>query len=311
MNEPTRRTIVALSGGVGGARFLHGLTRAVDPEAVTAIVNTGDDFTHWGLYISPDLDTVMYTLADLAHEPRGWGLAEETFAALSMVRRYGGDAWFQLGDRDLATHLLRTEALARGETLSAVTARLSGALGVETRILPMADGPSRTMIATRDEGTLSFQDWFVRRRAEPRVRAVRFEGAPPPAPHVLPAIEASELVLIGPSNPYVSIDPILALPGVREALGRRTVVAVSPIVGGRAVKGPLDRMIPDLTGGEATAFAIARHYAGLLAGIVVERGDEDAVTGLAVRGADTVMKCREDGVRLALEVLAFARSLGR
>ena len=167
-------------------------------------MNTGDDFQHWGLHISPDVDTVMYTLADLAHEERGWGLAEESFHALEMVRRYGGEAWFQLGDRDLATHLLRTQALARGETLSEVTLRLTRALGVGPRIVPMADGPCRTMIETREAGTLSFQDWFVRERARHAVRAVRFEGDPPPAPGVLAAIEAADVVIFGPSNPYVS-----------------------------------------------------------------------------------------------------------
>ncbi len=293
-------TVVALSGGVGGARLVHGLSRALDPGALAVIINTGDDFQHWGLSISPDLDTVMYTLADLAHEERGWGLAEESFQTLSMVRRYGGDGWFQLGDRDLATHLLRTQALRRGETLSQVTARLTGALGVRARIVPMADAPCRTMIDTRTHGTLSFQDWFVRERAQPEVRAVRFEGDPPPAPGVVPAIEAADVVIFGPSNPYVSIDPILSLPGVRAAIARRPVVAVSPIVGGLAVKGPLGSMIPELAGAPASAAAIARHYGGLLAGIVVERGDEagiaasDDLAGLAVLPCDTVMRSRAE-----------------
>lgn len=301
--------VVALSGGVGGARFLHGLSRALEPDTMVAIVNTGDDFEHWGLHISPDLDTVMYTLADLAHEERGWGLAEETFNTLSMVKRYGGNDWFQLGDRDLATHLLRTEALRRGETLSRVTARLCAAVGVRARIVPMADGPCRTMIVTANDGTLSFQDWFVRRRAAPEVRAVRFEGSPPPAPEVVPAIEAADLVLIGPSNPYVSIDPILDRPGVREAMASKPVIAVSPIVGGQAVKGPLGTMIPLLTGEPPSAAAIARHYRGLLAGLVVERGDEAGVSGLRVLAADTVMRSRQQSLLLARAVLAFARTI--
>ncbi len=301
--------VVALSGGVGGARFLDGVARALPPGALTAVVNTGDDFTHLGLYICPDVDTVMYTLAGVGDEARGWGLADETFAAMAMVRRLGGPDWFSLGDRDLATHLLRSEALAAAESLTAVTARLCAALGVDARVLPMADGPCRTMIETVADGTLPFQEWFVGRRAQPAVRAVRFDGRPPPAPGVREALEDCELVLIGPSNPYVSIDPILALDGVRAALARRPVVAVSPIVGGRAVKGPLGTMIPELTGAAPTAGAIARHYRGLLRGLVVERGDEHDVAGVAVRATDTIMRTRDDRLRLATETLAFAAEL--
>jgi LPPG:FO 2-phospho-L-lactate transferase len=304
-----RPRVVALSGGVGGARFLDGLVRALPPGAVTAIVNTGDDFVHLGLTICPDLDTVMYTLAGVGDEARGWGLAGETFAALAMVRRYDGPAWFSLGDQDLATHLLRSEALRAGEPLSRVTARLCAALGLGARVLPMAEAPCRTMIETEGEGVLPFQEWFVRRRAEPAVRAVRIEGRPPPAAGVLEAIDACDLVLVGPSNPYVSIDPILAVEGVAAALARRPVVAVSPIVAGRAVKGPLAAMIPALAGEPPTAGAIARHYGALLRGIVVERGDEGGVRGLPVRGTATIMTGREERLRLAREALAFAAEL--
>jgi LPPG:FO 2-phospho-L-lactate transferase len=301
--------VVALSGGVGGARFLDGVARALPPGALTAVVNTGDDFEHLGLTICPDLDTVMYTLAGLADEERGWGLAGETFSAMGMTRRLGGPDWFSLGDRDLGTHLVRSEALRAGTPLGEVTARLCRALGVGARVLPMADGPCRTLIDTVDAGTLPFQEWFVQRRAQPAVRAVRFDGRPPPAPGVLAAIADCELVLIGPSNPYVSIDPILSLDGVRAALGQKTVVAVSPIVGGRAVKGPLATMIPELTGAAATAGAIARHYGGLLAGLVVERGDEQDVDGVRVCATDTIMRSRDERVRLARETLAFAAEL--
>jgi LPPG:FO 2-phospho-L-lactate transferase len=301
------KNVVALSGGVGGARLVHGLSRAL--PSLTVIINTGDDFEHWGLHVSPDCDTVMYTLADLAPEERGWGLAEESFHTLSMVRRYQGDDWFQLGDRDLATHILRTQALRRGETLSAVTDRLSRALGVEAHLVPMADGPCRTMIETVDQGTLSFQDWFVRHRAAPAVRAVRFEGDPAPAPAVLPALAAADLVVFGPSNPYVSIDPILTRPGVRAALAGKPVVAVSPIVGGRAVKGPLGTMIPELAGQPPSPAAIVQHYGGLLTGIVVERGDEGGLGGIPVLATDTVMKSRADSLRLAREVLDFSGAL--
>jgi LPPG:FO 2-phospho-L-lactate transferase len=307
----TFRRVVAFSGGVGGARFLDGLARALAPEALTAVVNTGDDFEHLGLYVCPDLDTVMYTLAADADEERGWGLAGETFAAMERVRRYGGPDWFALGDRDLATHLLRTEAMKRGESLTLITARLCGALGIGARILPMADAPCRTLIETAADGTLPFQEWFVRRRAQPSVRAVRFHAKPPAAPGVLDALAACEVVIIGPSNPYVSIDPILHVDGVRAALEGKPVVAVSPIVGGRAVKGPLGTMIPELTGAPPSAGAVARHYGALLRGVVVERGDEREVAGVAVHATQTIMKSRADRRRLAEEALAFAAELSR
>jgi LPPG:FO 2-phospho-L-lactate transferase len=308
--------IVALSGGVGGARLLDGLQQAVDERGGTlcAIVNTGDDFTHWGLHISPDLDTVMYTLSGLAHPERGWGLATESFAALEMVRRYGGEDWFALGDRDLATHLLRTQALGRGETLTAITDRLCRAVGVRARVLPMADAPCRTMIdlvpgSAPPPQTRSFQDWFVRLRAQPAVQRVWFDGDPPATPQVLAALAQADLVVIGPSNPYVSIDPILTRPGVRAALSGRRVVALSPIVGGQAIKGPLATMIPQLAGVDASAAAVASHYRGLLSAIVVERGDEAALAGLPHLATATVMRDRDDRVRLSRELLGFAESL--
>jgi LPPG:FO 2-phospho-L-lactate transferase len=298
--------VVALSGGVGGARLLDGLARALPAGSLTAVVNTGDDFVHLGMSISPDLDTVMYTLAGLAHEERGWGLAEESFAGLSMVKRYGGPDWFALGDRDLATHLLRTEALRAGEALSSITARLCAALGIPQAILPMSDGRVATMIETEGDGTLPFQQWFVRRRAEPRVKAVRFEGASEPAPGVVAAVDACDLVVVGPSNPYVSVDPILSLRGVREAIERRPVVALSPIVGGAAIKGPLAAMIRDLAGVEPSPGAVAAHYRGLIGAMVVEQGDESTVASLPVLGTSTVMRSRDDRLRLAREVLDFA-----
>ncbi|MFO7179903.1 MAG: 2-phospho-L-lactate transferase [Pseudomonadota bacterium] len=301
--------VVALSGGVGGGRFLDGLARELPSAALTAIVNTGDDFEHLGLYVCPDLDTVMYTLAAVGDELRGWGLAGETFAAMAMLRQYGGPDWFHLGDRDLATHLLRTAELRRGESLSAITTRLCGALGIAVRVLPMTDAPCRTLVETVDEGTLTFQDWLVRRGARPAVRGIRWDARPPPAEGVLEAIGAADLVLIAPSNPYVSIDPILGLDGVRAALAAKPVVAVSPIVHGRAVKGPLATMIPALAGVAPSAAAIARHYGALLRGIVVERGDERQIEGVAVYATDTVMRSRADRQRLARETLAFAAEL--
>ncbi|MGD0673903.1 MAG: 2-phospho-L-lactate transferase [Polyangiaceae bacterium] len=303
--------IVALSGGVGGARLLDGLAHALPKGAMTAIVNTGDDFVHLGLHVSPDLDTVMYTLAGLAHEERGWGLAEETFAALSMIKRYGAPDWFALGDRDLATHLVRSEAMRAGESLSAVTKRLREALGIPHPILPMSDEPVRTMIETVGEGTLSFQDWFVRRRAEPRVRAVHYERGRAPAGGVIDAIDACDVVVFGPSNQYVSVDPILSLRGVRDAIARKPVVALSPIVGGAAIKGPLATMIRDLAGEAASAGAVARHYGGLVRAMVVERGDETTVGAIPVLGTSTIMRSREDRVRLAVEILAFCAEVAR
>lgn len=303
------RAVVALSGGVGGARLVDGLAQVLAPESLTVVVNTGDDFEHWGLSISPDLDTVMYTLAGLGDAARGWGLADESFRALEMVRRYRGEDWFQLGDRDLGTHLVRTEALRRGARLTEVTARLCRALGVGPRLLPMSDDPCRTLIDTALEGTLSFQEWLVHRRARPAVRRVWQDGSPPPAPEVLRALAEAELVLIGPSNPYVSIDPILGLPGVREALAGRPVIAVSPLVHGQAVKGPLGEMIPQLTGQAATAGAIARHYGKLLGALVVAPGDAAEVTDVRVYEADILMRDRADRARLAAEVLALARRL--
>jgi LPPG:FO 2-phospho-L-lactate transferase len=300
--------VVALSGGVGGARLVDGLARALPPGSLTVVVNTGDDFVHLGMHVSPDVDTVMYTLSGLADEERGWGLKDESFVGLGMVKRYGGPDWFALGDRDLATHLLRTEALRAGEPLSAITKRLSSALGIEQTILPMSDEIVRTMIETTGDGTLPFQEWFVRRRAAPSVRKVHFEGGRTPAPGVLDAIAACDVVIIGPSNPYVSIDPILVLDGVREALMARRVVAVSPIVGGAAIKGPLATMIKDLEGTPASAGAVARYYGELVRAMVVETGDEGSVTSIPVLGASTIMRSRDDRLRLAREVLTFAAS---
>lgn len=300
------RSIVALSGGVGGARLLRGLARVLPADALTVVVNTGDDFEHWGLHVSPDVDTVMYTLAGLAHEERGWGLTEETFRALEAMRRYGEEEWFAIGDRDLATHLSRTRGLERGETLTDTTLRLCRALGVATRVLPMSDGRRRTMIDTEEHGALSFQTWFVRHRAEPAARRVWFDGEAIATPAVLDAVRGAELVIIGPSNPYVSIDPILSLPGLRDAVFARPVVAVSPIVHGQAIKGPLASMVPRLAGVPASAAAIAAHYPGLR-GIVVQHGD--STPGVTAWEAQTVMRSAEDSERLAREVLERAASL--
>lgn len=297
--------VVYLSGGVGGARLAHGLAHALPPDQLTLVVNTGDDFGHWGLRICPDLDTVMYTLAELGSVERGWGLAEESFAALSWVERYGGDSWFALGDRDLATHLMRTQWLRdEGLTLTAVTARLCAGLGVRHTLLPMSDTPCETMIDL-DGRTLPFQRWLVQERGQPDVRRVWFAGDPRPSPALLGALDAADLIVIGPSNPYVSIDPILACPGVLERVARLPVIAVSPIVRGKAVKGPLARMLHTLAGAPASPASIATHYGALLAGLVGEAGDE-LPAQLPCHGTRTVMTTRAASLELAHEVLAFA-----
>ncbi len=298
--------IVALSGGVGGAKLIDGLARVLPPEALTVVVNTGDDLVHWGLHVSPDLDTVTYTLAGMAHPEQGWGLAGETFGALAMVERLGGPSWFRLGDQDLGTHLVRTAGLAAGRTLTEVTGEIARSLGVKVKILPMCDGARPTRVDT-PLGTLGFQEWLVEHRGAPRVSRVSWTGDATAGPGVVDALAACDAVVIGPSNPYVSIDPILALDGVRDAIARKSVVVVSPIVGGRALKGPLAEMIASLAGRAPSAAAIADHYAGVLRGIVIERGDgrPDGVTTLETA---TIMRTPEDRACLAQVVLDFVSS---
>lgn len=311
--------VVYLSGGVGGARLLDGIAQAMSPAELTAIVNVGDDFEHLGLTICPDIDSVLYTLSGLGDEARGWGLANETFRMVEMVARYRpNDAWFQLGDQDLGTHLARRQWLAEGVSLTDITARLACGLGVGPRIIPASDGPWQTFIDTEQDGTLPFQEWLVHRRALPLVRAVRFEGSGVASDAALAAIDAAELFVIGPSNPYVSIDPILALPGMRERLRARTrcpVIAVSPIVGGRAVKGPLAEMIPKLAARPASAAAVAAHYGSWLSGMVVEQGDDAELRAelpaLEVVATQTVMRSRDERRTLAQRVLALGEQLVR
>jgi LPPG:FO 2-phospho-L-lactate transferase len=278
--------IVVLSGGVGGARFVRGLVDVVGAAEVSIVGNVGDDLEVLGVHVSPDLDSILYALAGLNDEQRGWGRAEETWNALATVAELGGESWFGLGDRDLGLHLVRTQALRGGEPLSAVTARLTRALGVEARVLPATDDRLRTFIATA-AGEFTFQEWFVARGHRDEVDALRFEGAERAvaAAGVLEAIREAELLLIAPSNPYVSIAPILAVQEIRDAIAARRVqcVAVSPLIGGRAVKGPADRMLARLAGGTTPAH-VASCYPGLIDALVVDAADADAVTGLgAVR----------------------------
>jgi LPPG:FO 2-phospho-L-lactate transferase len=302
------RHVVALAGGVGGSRLAQGLARALPEDALTVVVNTGDDLVHVGLTVCPDLDTLMYTLGGLGDRERGWGLRDESFRAMEMLGRYGGPTWFSLGDRDLGTHLARTMQLSAGATLTQVTASLCASVGVTTRLLPMTDGARKTIIETTEGERLPFQDWLVGRRAVPRVRSVTRVGDGVATPEVLGALDAADLVVLCPSNPYVSIDPILELPSVRERVAQKPVVALSPIVGGKAVKGPLGTMIPDLAGVPASAAAIVQHYGGLLSALVVEQGDAADVP-LPCLETRTVMGDERDRERLARELLAFAAEL--
>ena len=294
--------IVALSGGVGGARFLRGLVEVVDPGALAIVGNVGDDVDVLGVHVSPDLDSVLYALTGLHDDERGWGRADETWHALETVADLGGEAWFRLGDRDLGLHLVRTQALRAGAPLSAVTARIATALGLVPRLLPATDDPLRTWLET-PAGRFPFQEWFVARGHRDEVDEVRYEGAraAAPAPGVLDALEAAELIVIAPSNPYVSIGPILAVEPIRAALERRRVpcVAVSPLVGGRAVKGPADRMLARLAGGTSPAH-VASCYPGLIDALVVDEADASDLAGLEVRPIVTRTLMVDAGARRRL-----------
>jgi len=302
--------IGVLSGGVGGARFLRGLVGVVAPEDVAVIGNVADDLEVLGLHVSPDLDSILYTLAGLGDDERGWGRADETWHALEAVAELGGDAWFRLGDRDLGLHLVRTELLRGGASLSEVTGRLAEAVGLEVALLPATDDPLRTFVET-PAGTFAFQTWFVGRGHRDEVDAVHYTGAPEakPAPGVLEALASAELILIAPSNPYVSIGPILAVGPIRAALETRSVpcVAVSPLVGGRAVKGPADRMLARMAGGTTPAH-VAACYAGLIDALVVDEADAPAELDEGVRCVvtKTLMTDLEAARRLAGAVLDAA-----
>jgi LPPG:FO 2-phospho-L-lactate transferase len=307
------KSVAVLSGGVGGARFLRGLVDAVDPAGVTVIGNVGDDVEVLGLHVSPDLDSVLYALAGVADDDRGWGRAGETWRAIGEVARFGGDAWFQLGDLDLGLHLVRTEALRRGEPLSAVTRMLAEAFGVRTTLLPATDDPLRTWIDTSD-GSFALQEWFVARRHRDEVDRVRFEGdtTARPAPGVIEAIAGAELIVIAPSNPFISIWPILAVGDIRVALEQRRVpcVGVSPIVGGRAVKGPADRMLERLAGG-TTPGRVATCYQGLIDVLVIDEADADDASDAESQGvrevvAQTLMRDAATRKALAEVVLSCA-----
>jgi LPPG:FO 2-phospho-L-lactate transferase len=297
--------VAVLSGGGGGARFLRGVVDVLDPADVTAIVNVGDDLELLGLAVSPDLDSVVYALAGLADEERGWGRADETWHALDAVESLGGEAWFRLGDRDLGLHLVRTHALRTGDSLSAVTARIAASLGLETTVLPATDERLHTWLDTPN-GSFDFQHWFVARGHRDPVDGVRYEGAADarPAPGVLEALHEAELILIAPSNPFVSIEPILAVERIRAALARRRVpcVAVSPLIGGRAVKGPAAEMLNRLEEG-TSAVHVTQCYLPLIDALVfdeVDAADADAVAELGVRPIVTKTLMRDAAASRAL-----------
>jgi LPPG:FO 2-phospho-L-lactate transferase len=329
VNSTTK--VVALAGGVGGAKLAHGLAQCLPPVNLTVIVNIGDDFDHMGLRICPDLDTVCYTLAGLANPSTGWGRADETWNVFEGVKRLGGPAWFRLGDRDLSTHLERTRRLRQGQSLSRITRDFCQAWGVELTVLPVTDDFTPTWVYT-DSGEMPFQEYFVHRQCQPRVVGFRFEGVERshPAPGVIEALRAAELVVICPSNPWVSIDPILAVPGVRDVITshplsldpigeegnvvrKQVVLAVSPIIGGKTVKGPAAKMYTEL-GIQPSALAVARHYGSVLNGFVLDNVDAvqaEAVQAFGIRtlATNTLMPTSNERHRLAQEALDFGRSL--
>jgi LPPG:FO 2-phospho-L-lactate transferase len=310
--------ITALAGGVGAARLLRGLVRVVAPDQITAVVNTGDDTELHGLHISPDLDTVTYTLAGLNDDERGWGLAGETWSAMDSLERLGGETWFRLGDHDLATHLFRTQRLSEGATLSQVTAEITESLGVSVRLLPMSDDPVRTRLTLVDGPEVSFQEYFVGHRHAVAIESLRFAGAQSarPGPGVLDAIAEAEVVVVCPSNPIVSIGPLLAVPGIADALmaRRAQVVAVSPIVAGAALKGPADRLMAEL-GHEPTVVGVAGVYADFVGTLVVDDADAalaEAVEACGVRCvvAPTIMHSPEHAASLGSVLLDAGRPSG-
>jgi len=301
--------VVAFAGGGGGAKLVYGLSCVLPPDQLTIIGNVADDFELYGLHISPDLDTVMYTLAGVANPATGWGVADDSWQMLDMLRRYGEEVWFRLGDRDLATHLLRTGWLAQGMSLTAITARLTQGLGCPHSLLPVTDDPLRTMVDTVEHGTLAFQEYFVRFRWQPTVQRVWFQGSDQAqaTEQVRSALQAADIIVICPSNPVLSIAPLLAVQGVRDLLlaRRGRCVAVSPFVGGKAVKGPADKLMRELNL-DITPGGLIRYYEGLLDGLVV---DEQALAAdIPVLVTPTLMQSNEDKVRLADEILTWVGS---
>lgn len=307
--------IVALAGGVGGAKLVYGLAKVLPGENLTVIVNTGDDFNHFGLHICPDLDTVCYTLADMANPSTGWGIANDTFFVREMLNRLDAPDWFTLGDKDLATHLERTRRLENGERLSQIIKALTQKWGIQPLVLPMSDEPVSTIVITKAGELLPFQEYFVHQACQPEVSGFEFDGitCAKPTPGLIEKIEAADLVIICPSNPWVSIDPILAVKGIREALQIKTVIAVSPIVGGKVIKGPAAKMFREL-GITPSATAVMQHYQEFLKGFVIDNQDENQVELIAQYNiitcvTNTIMSHNEERIQLARKVLEFGRKI--
>ncbi|MDP6822239.1 MAG: 2-phospho-L-lactate transferase [Dehalococcoidia bacterium] len=306
--------VLALAGGVGGAKLAVGLAEILEPDALTVVVNTGDDETFYGLHVSPDIDTVTYSMAGLANPETGWGFAGDTFNALETLKTLGADAWFGLGDHDLALHLRRSELLRSGMTLSEVTLDLADKMGVQHPIVPMSDQPVRTIIESGD-GEMSFQEYFVHRRSEPEVTGLRFDGADSasPSPAFKAALGSADAIVFCPSNPFLSVDPILAVPGVRRLVAAALVpvVVVSPIIGGRAVKGPAARIFETLAHKPPSALAVAEHYSGIATHFVMDNEDESSrqaveALGYQVLVTETLMTTNKHKIDLAAAVCDMA-----
>ena len=304
--------IVALAGGVGGAKLVDGLAQILPPEDLTVIVNTGDDFHHWGLKICPDLDTVCYTVAGLANPETGWGRNNESWNVISEISRLNGVDWFKIGDHDLATHIERTERLASGQRLSEIVRDFCQSWGIKITILPMSDDAVATVVNTSEYGEMAFQEYFVHQRCNPKVKGFKFAGMEfsRPATGVMEAINKADALILCPSNPWVSLDPILSVPGILAAVKSRKIVAgVSPIVGGAAIKGPAAKMFSELNI-EPSAFAVAQHYEGIISHFVLDLIDHDleqsiSNLGMKTTTVNTVMKTQEDRRQLAADVLNF------
>ena len=308
--------VLALAGGVGGAKLALGLSRILPPDRLVIVVNTGDDEVFHGLHVSPDLDTMTYTLSGLYNPETGWGIDGDSFETLQMLNRLGADTWFNLGSRDFAMHIRRTELLAQGSSLSQVTSQLTAHLGIKHPVVPMSDQPVRTVLDT-DAGTLSMQEYFVKRRAEPVVNSINYVGAADarPSPGFASALEVATAIVICPSNPFLSVAPILAIPGVRDAIAehRAPRVAVSPIVGGTAVRGPAGKIMQEL-GADVSAVGVAREYRQICDVLVLDSQDEDLAGAVAAEGVEaavmpTIMQTDEDKVQLAERALALAADL--
>ena len=304
-----------LAGGVGGAKLVDGLTKVLPPDQLTIIVNTGDDFEYLGLKISPDLDTVCYTLAGIANPETGWGMRDETWVTYQELTALGGPDWFHIGDRDFATHLYRTERLQEGGRLSEITHELCRAWGITHPVYPMSDAPVQTIVHTRAGEALGFQEYFVHRGCQPVVESFEFLGVEQsqPVPEAIQGLQESDIVIFAPSNPWVSIGPILAIPGMMDVISRKTVIAVSPIIGGKALKGPAAKMYQEL-GIAPSAFAVANHYRDFLTGFAFDTVDAAELEKIErcriiPLVTDVIMKDQDDRIRLAKELLSFSETV--